>query len=363
MARSFVKCLAALLALHGSCPASPADAARIRKAWELKLETWTLEAKTAATAEERAKVAAKRPDMAASTREMWGAISGSLDQEWAIDPAAWFLRSTPGLVVRKDDGSTAPAFASETDTLLKAVESHHLKSVKLAPLCMALVTIQDPRSLALLERIVGENPEPKVQGVAALAASMVLKTLGDDGEIMRRRLTHLRKAIIQSSDVDLGGVSVAKLAEDELYQIRFLAKGRTAPDLTGLDSGGRPLKLADHRGQVVMLVFWNSSMHEADRTLELTRETARKFTGKRFAVVGVNHDPLDRLRTLEGDGSAPWKNFSDPSLKLAGEYRVGAWPTVYVLDGSRRIHYAGAPGSFAELTVEALLAEAPAATE
>lgn len=363
MARPLLNCLAALLVLHGSCPASPADATRIRKAWELKLESWTLEAKAATTPEQRAAIAAKRPDMAASAREMWAAISGSLDQEWAIEPAAWFLRATPGLLTRRDDGSQLPAFAGETDTLLKAVESHHLKSAKLAPLCMALVTIQDPRALALLERVVNENPDAKVQGVAALAASMVLKTLGDDGEIMRRRLTHIRKSIIQSSDVDLGGVSVAKLAEDELYQIRFLTKGRTAPDLAGVDSGGRPVKLSDYRGQVVMLVFWNSSMREAERTLELTRETARKFAGKRFAVVGVNHDPVERLRALEGDGSVPWKNFSDPALKLAGEYRVGAWPLVYVLDGSRRIHYAGAPGSFAELTADALLAEAPAATE
>ena len=42
---------------------------------------------------------------------------------------------------------------------------------------------------------------------------------------------------------------------------------------------------------------------------------------------------------------------------LAKEYRVGSWPLVYVLDGERKIHYVGAPGSFVELTAEALLAE------
>lgn len=361
MLRPLPFCLAVLLALHGTSPAAPADAARIRKAWELKLETWTLEAKAATTPEARAKVAASRPDMAASAKDMWNAIAGSLDQEWAIDPAAWFLRATPGLVARDASGASAPAFAKETDSVLRALEAHHLKSAKLAPLCMALVTIQDPRALGLLERVGAENPDPKVQGVAALAASMVLKTLGDDGEIMRRRLTHLRKAIIQSSDVDLGGTSVAKLAEDELYQIRYLAKGRVAPDLVGRDSGGRPFKLSEHQGKVVMLLFWNSGMREAERTLQLTREAAERFAGKDFVVVGVNHDPLERLRSLEGDGAVPWRNFSDPGLELAGEYRVGAWPVVWVLDGNRKIHYVGAPGSFADLTADALLAEGPAA--
>jgi hypothetical protein len=36
---------------------------------------------------------------------------------------------------------------------------------------------------------------------------------------------------------------------------------------------------------------------------------------------------------------------------------VASWPLVYVLDGERKIHYAGTPGSFAELTTDALLAE------
>jgi hypothetical protein len=45
------------------------------------------------------------------------------------------------------------------------------------------------------------------------------------------------------------------------------------------------------------------------------------------------------------------------------EYRVGSWPLAYVLDGERKIHYAGAPGSFVELTAEALLAEAKPAAE
>ena len=74
-------------------------------------------------------------------------------------------------------------------------------------------------------------------------------------------------------------------------------------------------------------------------------------------IIGVNNDPLEKLRALEADGTVPWKNLSDPSDKLAGDYRVGSRPLVYVLDGDRKIHYAGAPGSFADLTAEALLSE------
>ncbi|NJM37299.1 MAG: hypothetical protein HC845_05190 [Akkermansiaceae bacterium] len=113
----------------------------------------------------------------------------------------------------------------------------------------------DPKSLAVLEKIQSSHKDEKIQGVAALAAAMRLRNLGDDGDIMKRRITYIRKAIIQSADVELEGASVAKLAEDELYIIRFLTKGRVAPDLVGVDSANRPLSLSAHQGKVIILIF------------------------------------------------------------------------------------------------------------
>lgn len=344
--------------------AAPADAQRIEKKWQLTMDQWALETRVATTPEARTKVWNARPDPAPFARQMWEVIGPALDEEWALEPAAWFLRVAPGLLTTHPDGSTAPTFAKEIDAIRKAVETRHLKSPKLVPMCMALAATQDPRSLALLEKIQAGHPDPKIQGVAALAAAMILKTLGDDPELARKRLTDLRKAIIQSADVDLGGTTVAKLAQDELYIIRYLSKGRIAPDLVGTDSGGRPLKLSDHRGKVIVLLFWTSNMPEAARVVQITAATAKKFQGRPFVVIGVNPDPLEKLRALEADGTIPWSNFSDPSNKLSAEYRVGSWPLVYVLDGERKIHYAGAPGSFTELTAEALLSETqPAANE
>ncbi len=357
MNRLLRRTAATLLLLQAAAAASPADAQKIQKTWDLRMETWSLETRAASTPEARAKAAANRPDISGPVKEMWAAIGNSLDQEWTIEPAAWFIRATPGLVTTGPDGANTPAYAAEVESIRKTLEAKHLKSAKLAPMCMALVALPDPRSLAILEKIQAENPDAKVQGVAALANAMALKGLGDDGEIMRKRLTYLRKAIIQSSDVPIGSTTVAKLAEDELYIIRFLTKGREAPDLSGVDSAGRPLKLSELKGKVVYLIFWSGTMQEADRVVQMTRETMRKFEGRPFTVLGVNQDPLDRLRSLEGDGTIPWRNFSDATNQLAREFRVGSLPLVYVLDGDRKIHYAGSPGSFAELTAEALLSE------
>lgn len=352
MHRLFSFLATATLLLSAESTASPAEALRIQKSWELSMERWSLEIGMAATAEARAAAFAKRPDAAAAADEMWKVIAGSLSEEWTIEPAAWFLRASVGL-----------QYPKEVDEIRKAVESHHLQSPRIIPMCMALVTTGDPRSLSVLEKISESHPDSKIQGVAALASAMTLKTLGDDSELMRKRLTALRKAIVESSEVEIGNTTVAKLAEDELYIIRFLTKGRIAPDLSGTDSGGRPMRLSDHQGKVILLLFWNSTMSDAERVVEITRDMGKKLAGKPFVILGVNNDTVANLREMESSGNVPWRNFSDPGQELSRQYRVGSLPLAYVLDGERKVHYAGPQGSFAELTAEALLSEMPTSSE
>ena len=348
---------ALLLLLVAESTATPAEADRIRKSWESAAESWTLTSRAATTPEAKAAALAARPDPLRYARQMWQVISPSLSKDWTLDPAAWFLNFTRSLTITNADGSVAPAFTQENAAIRKAVATHHMQSPNLTPMCMALARNQDPGTLSILEKIQSSHPDTKVQGVAALAAALVIKSLGNDAEPMRKRLTHLRKAIIQSSDVKIGDTTVAQIAEDELYIIRNLTKGRIAPNLVGTDAASRPITLDSTKGKVTMLLFWNTEMPESDRVLEITNNTLRKFKGRPFTVIGVNHDPLAKLRTLEADEVTNWKNFSDPEMKLAREYRINVLPQVLVLDGERKIHYFGAPGSFAEITAEALLSE------
>lgn len=349
--------------LAAETQASPTGAQAVEQKWDLAVEKWSRETQSATTPDAKAKAMAYRPDATPYAREMWQNIGTSLQEDWTLEPAAWFLRATPGLRTSNPDGTTSLTFAKEIETIRKTVETSHLNSPKLIPMCMAFVASQDPRSLAFLEKVQTSHPDAKTQGVAALGAAMILKTLGDDGDIMRKRLTYLRKAILQSSDVSLGGTTVAKLAQDELYIIRFLTKGRVAPDLVGMDSSGAPMKLSTSKGKIVMLLFWSSTMLEADRVIGMTNDLLLKNQGKPFTVVGVNQDPLAKLRSLEADKDSPvmWKSLCDPTKELANQYRVGSWPLVYVLDGDRKICFAGPPGSFAEATVDALLAPQKAA--
>jgi peroxiredoxin len=352
-----------LLLLCAAANAAPADATRVKQTYQSSLEKWALDMRAAATPEARAKTWSARPDPAVFAKEMWGLISPALRDEWTLDPMAWFLGIASALRTTQADGSSSQAFAQEIKAIYTAIENFHMKSAKLPPVCLALAASEDPGSLAVLEKIQTSHSVKTVQGVAALAIAMRLKFLGDDPGLMSKRLTLLRKAIIDSADVEVNGVTVAKLAEDELYIIRFLTKGRIAPDLVGTDSGPRPLKLSSYQGKVVVLLFWNRSVAEAGRVLEMATALEKKFAGKPFVVIGVNNDTRNNLREMQKQADlVTFLNFSDPDNRLAREYRIGSWPLAYVLDGERKIHYAGQPGSFVELAAAALLDEAKPAT-
>jgi peroxiredoxin len=349
------------LPLSGLSHAQPAAAELVEKEYQASMVKWSLELRLAETPDARAAAVAKRPDPHAAAKRMWAAIGGSLREEWTLEPASWFLSLASNLVIRKDGGEVAPAYAAETKAIRDAVEQHHLTSAKLTPMCFALTAGNDPGTLALLEKIIATNPDKKIQGVASLATAMVLKNSGDTPELMARRLTAIKKAIIDSADVEIAGTSVSRIAADELYIIRYLTKGRVAPDLQGTDSAGRALTLSEQKGKIIVLMFWNSNIAEANRVVDFANVLQDKFQGQPVTVLGVNNDPLDQLRGFQADGTVRFPNFSDPENKLSAEYRIGHWPLIYVLDAERKVSFAGAPGSFVELAVGALLNPAPPA--
>jgi peroxiredoxin len=365
--RNFIRSATLCLALLQAAPAAPADAERVKADYKAEMAKWNAAVSAATTAEARMAAWNARPDPAGFARKMWTVISPSLGEDWVADPMAWFIGLTINLqapVPAAGDPNQPPAppadarqFGRELDTIATAVTSYHLTNQKLAPVCLAYAAGSDPKSFALLEKLQTAHKVPAVQGVAALATAMRLRSLGDDPELMSRRLKLLRKAIIDSADVEVSGVTVAKLAQDELYVIRNLTKGRIAPDLTGMDSGSRPMKLSDHKGKVVVLLFWNSGVTDVVRLLESMNALRETHADKGVALVGVNNDTVANLRSIQQSDAdlLGFPNFSDPRNELSEAYRVGTWPLVYVLDRERKIQYVGTPGSFVNAAVAALL--------
>lgn len=350
MTRIFLTTTAAILcALSPAALASPAAAERIQRTHELASEKWLLELKLAATPEARETLHRNRPDPATALTSLWQIIGPSLAEDWTIPHSAWFLRTS--LTV-----SPQPAFTRERQLVISSFAQNHLEKPGIIPFCIALIDSADPQALTLLERIQSEHPDKVTQGIAALGAALLLRPLGDEGEIMKKRLTYLRKAIIESADETIGQTTVANIAADELHIIHYLSKGRTAPDLAGNDMSGRPGGLAAHKGRIIVLLFWDGQMEETDKVIDLTNQLVTKYHDQPVTVLGVTNEEVANIRNLQATDVIRWNNLHDPDGKLAHQYRIRSKPSVFVLDGERTIHYVGLPGSFAELTVDALLA-------
>lgn len=346
-----------------------AEAEQILTQFRAEMKVWTERLQGATTVDLQRAVWQQRPDARESARKMWNCVGRQLGESWTLKPAAWLLGMSSafqGTEIQRPaagggdgDAANAGEWANVISTIREAVEKNHLHSADpgLVPMCMALVEVPDPQSLAILEKIEKGHPSKKVQGIAALGLSMLLKTLGDEGDVMRRRLAMLRKAIIESAEIELDGVTVAKIAEDELYVISHLSKGRVAPELSGVDVAGRPMKLSSFKGKVVVLLFWATWNGDVEQLLGMAEKLREKNREQPFELVGVNSDATGALRQLIAGGEVKWPNFSDPDRKLAAEYRVATWPLALVLDQERVIRYIGSPGSFVELTVDAILNE------
>ena len=80
----------------------------------------------------------------------------------------------------------------------------------------------------------------------------------DRAEAVKEAEAVFERAAAQYGDVKLPyGGTVGERAKVELFEIRHLSVGKEAPDIEGEDQDGKPLKLSDYRGKVVLLDFWS----------------------------------------------------------------------------------------------------------
>jgi hypothetical protein len=64
--------------------------------------------------------------------------------------------------------------------------------------------------------------------------------------------------VVSTNPRTMKNVTIADQAAGELFEIRNLAIGKTAPDIVGDDLDGKPFKLSDYRGKVVVIDFWGN---------------------------------------------------------------------------------------------------------
>ncbi len=181
-------------------------------------------------------------------------------------------------------------------------------------------------SLADLHTLI-EAGSKRTQPGEAIAASLDTSALLAICEAYYQRLLHgdqfdvARKAfqmlLKESDNPAVKGFSAARL--NQLSMI-----GKPAPAIQGTDLDGKPVSLADMKGNVVLVVFWASWCVPSSAEVAALDDVFSAYKGRGFRVVGINVDTLQgerpkletvlpNIRRFLVDNNVRWPNLVNGS--------------------------------------------------
>ena len=156
--------------------------------------------------------------------------------------------------------------------------------------------------------------------------------------------------------------TLADVARARLDEMENLVAGKPAPPIEGISMDGKPLKLSDFRGKVVVLVFWGTWCGPCIGEVPHERELAERFKGRPFALLGVDceADKAAALKMMK-EQAITWPNWNDGDPgegPIASRYHVRGFPTIVVIDAKGILRNLNALGSALDKAVEDLVGEA-----
>ena len=298
-------------------------------------------------------------------------------------------------------------FGPETEEAKRLLLRDHVTSPRLAPvLAFQVLTVGSAATERLYRAVAADNPDRALRARAHYwlarflvdraeasrqlsrgtrttvpAAPLIVAGWGADFEDRLRRLDpaaldaeagwEFERAERDGTDVPHDDKlrppgTVATAAAGYLRELRELAVGKPGPSTEGEDLDGRPFRLRDERGKVVVLVFGNHFTCGSCREMyPHERELVRRYGGRPFALVAVDGSP-DRaaLKDAWAAEGNTWRCLWDRSWDgpIATLWNIQVNPTVYVLDPAGVIRYKATvdPGAELDRVVADLIAAAEA---
>jgi peroxiredoxin len=137
-----------------------------------------------------------------------------------------------------------------------------------------------------------------------------------------------------------------------------------APNFTLQSRDGKPVALADLKGQVVMVNFWATWCQPCRQEMPHLEALYKKYNSLGFTLLGVNveDNPEGAKKWLNENGPVTFPVLLDPKNEVSKLYKVVAMPSTVLVarDGTMRfIHHGYKPGYEGEYQtqVRALLRE------
>ncbi|TWT33040.1 M56 family metallopeptidase [Blastopirellula retiformator] len=151
---------------------------------------------------------------------------------------------------------------------------------------------------------------------------------------------YLQRVIDEFADIPLyQGRTIGESAERQLYELRYLQPGSPAPEISGIDSDGKPLKLSDLKGKIVLLNFWGSWCGPCIFKLPGLQKLAEDFPDQ-LVILGVMSDTPEAARKAIDEHQVQFRNLVDgphAEGKIVRQWNINRWPTSYLIDGEGKI--------------------------
>ena len=136
------------------------------------------------------------------------------------------------------------------------------------------------------------------------------------------------------------GVLVLALLGATLIVVKASGPATEVPDLSFNDESGHTLRLADFKGQVVLLDFWASWCVPCRVSFPVVDALHKELGGRGFAVVAINVDEQRKNADsfLEVRPHTMPVVF-DPKGRAAEAFELPAMPSALILDRAGRVRF------------------------
>jgi tetratricopeptide (TPR) repeat protein len=243
--------------------------------------------KDAKTDEERSKLYEAFPKPDETIDKLWALLEKNPnDKEASLTALQWLLNNY-GYDDKGQKGRTRAL-----DLLIK----YHADDPKIVPILTRLIYVYSPKAEELFRTVMEKHPAKDAKGLACFNLGRYLKVVSETVQHLKEspedgkraeadwgkeaalklknadpeKLAKEAEAVLEEAAGKYGDVvlytnpstmkkiTIADQVPGELFEIRNLAVGKTAPDIVADDLDGKSFKLSDYRGKVVVLDFWGN---------------------------------------------------------------------------------------------------------
>jgi tetratricopeptide (TPR) repeat protein/peroxiredoxin len=283
-----------------------------------------------------------------------------------------------------------PEASAAVEAAIEILSQDHARDAAVGPICPDVAYhVRSKAAEDLLRRVIERSPGREARGLACLSLARYLVALSESGlqrrlnpstggfldrplvkrlrdsdpEAMSREAEMLLSRVIdQYADVEYLGGRLGDFARGERGELLTHSIGREAPEIIGEDIDGKPMKLSDYRGKVVVLNFSSHEYCGICRTYyPFERALVERLKDRPFALLGVESDDhIEAVRKARDKGEITWRSWWDGGSTegpIVTRWNVKGWPAIFIIDHKGVIRYKGLVTDAMAMGVDALLKE------